>query len=173
MNRQEKAGVIQSLNENILASKATFLVEYQGINVEQLQKLRKNLRVQGGDLKVAKARLMKRAISNTQADVLDPLLKDQIALVFARTDIASIAKVLRDFSKEVEACKIVGGNLGNSLLDAASVLQIAQLPSREVLLAQLMGLMLAPMTQCVQVLNVLIVRLLWTLKQIEATKQQS
>lgn len=172
MNRQEKSQVVQMLGEDLEVSKAVFLVAYKGLAVEQLQALRKGLRGAQGTLKIAKARLMKRAAIQASVDQLSPLLKDQIGLVFARNEVASVAKILRDFAKNNEHLKLVGGVLGRSLLDAVSVDRLAQLPSREVLLAQLLGVMNAPVSNLVRLLNLLIVRLLLVLKAIEGIKSQ-
>jgi large subunit ribosomal protein L10 len=170
MNRQEKTYVVQGLEERLVSSEAAFLVGYKGLAVEQMQKLRSDLRAAQGVLKVAKARLMKRAAHKAHLDILDPLLKDQIAFVFVAEDIARVAKVLHDFSQN-NALKIVGGRLGTSLLDAQAVLDVAKLPSREILLARLLGVMNAPSTNLARVLHLLIARLLYVLKEIERTKQ--
>lgn len=171
MNRQEKVNAVQKLTDAFGASDASFLVGYKGLGVEQLQALRRRLQSAGGVLKVAKARLAKRAVSEKNA-VLGPLLKDQVALVFASGQVQLVAKELVDFSKNNEQLKLVGGVFDASLLDAAAIVQIAHLPSKQVLIAQLLGTMQAPMTNMVCVLNALIVRLLWVLKQIEEKKQQ-
>lgn len=172
MNRQQKETVIASLKESLTTSKASFLVGYQGLTVEKMQKLRGLLREQGGSLKVAKARLMKRAVEGLEEqEQMVPHLKEQICMVFASNEAPAIAKVLYDFSESNEALKLVAGSMDGMLLDGSSIVRIASLPSREVLLAQVCGAVQAPASQFVNVLNVMILRLLWTLKQVGEKKQ--
>jgi large subunit ribosomal protein L10 len=173
MNRQQKAEVIDFLKDNFSKSHASFIVGFQGLTVSQLRTLRGKLRKNGGKLKVAKARLMKIAAEGMEgADTLLPYCKNQIGVVFTTDQAPAIAKVLSDFSKENEALKLVAGYLDTSFLDSASIGRIASLPSREVLLAQVCGTIKAPTTNFVNVLNVLMLRLLWTLKQVGEKKQQ-
>src|SRR5580698_3870453 len=101
MNRQEKEQVIKSLKNEFAESQASFLVGYKGLTVAQVQALRRKLRSQGGEFKVVKARLMKRAAEGVVgAQELEPYFKNQVALVFVNKEVAPIAKTLVDFSKE-------------------------------------------------------------------------
>ncbi len=172
MNRQQKVDVVNFLEDNFSKNAASFLVGFQGLTVGQLQNLRGELRKTGSILKIAKARLVKRAVEdkNGGQDLL-PYCKNQIGLVFADMDAPAAAKVLQQFSKEHEALKIIAGCLDSHLLDAASVVRIASLPSKDVLRAQLCGTLNMPMVSFVNVLNVLIVRLLWVLSKIAEEKQ--
>lgn len=169
MNRQQKEVVIDSLSGEFGHSSASFLVGVKGLSVKQMEKLRADLRESGGKLKIAKARLMKLAVQNSEHDVsmLDPFLKEQIGIVFAHDQVPSVAKALYEFSKTNDALKLVAGCFEKSLLEPQDVMRIATLPSREVLLAQLCGTLKAPISGFANVLNVLILRLLWTLKRIE------
>lgn len=173
MNRQEKAQVIESVKSGFEQSKAAFLVGYQGLTVKQLQSLRRELRAQGGSLQVVKARLMKRAASEVPSGkVLEPYFREQIGLVFASNESPAVAKVLHEFAKKNELLKLVAGSLGEQLLDSQAIVRIANLPSREVLLAQLCGTLQAPMTGLVSALNQVPLRLLWALNQYAQQKQQ-
>lgn len=174
MNRQEKLAVIEHLKEGFVGSAGLFVVNYQGLTVVQMQKLRKELRQQGGAFKVAKARLVKRAVSGMEGvDTLTPFLKEQIGIVFADKEVSAIAKVLRDFAKENEAFELVVGHIDQKTLTANDVVRIASLPSREVLLAQVCSLLQAPSAGLVRVLNGMTLQLLWTLKQVGDQKQAS
>lgn len=171
MNRQQKESLVQDLRQNFEGAKASFLVDYQGMTVNGLRDLRKQLRDQSACVKVAKARLMKRAVHGMQgSDVFIPYIHGQVALVFANDDVGATAKALHTFATANEKLKLVGGFMDAYVLDAHEVVRIASLPSREVLLAQVCGTMKAPTRQFVSVLNLLIVRLLIVLKQI-AEKQ--
>lgn len=172
MNRQQKEQVIASLNELLAQSEASFIINYRGLSVAQLQSLRNNLRKDGGTVRVAKARLMKRATEGVDGiDELVPHLKEQIALVFAQKETPAVAKTLHTFAKENEALDIVAGFFEKQVLDKDSVVAIASLPSRDVLLAMLLGGMQAPVSGFARVLNMLILRLLFVLKQIAEKKQ--
>jgi large subunit ribosomal protein L10 len=154
MNRQEKEQVIQSLKDSFSASQAAFLVGYKGLSVKEVQTLRRKLRDQGGTFKVTKARLMKLAAEGvTGVQDLTPYFKEQVALVFAQKDVAPIAKTLIDFAKEHKALSVVAGSAEQSLLDNRAIVFMATLPSREILLAQLCGVLMAPAASLARVIN--------------------
>lgn len=173
MNKQQKALVVELLRENFSQSKGSFLVGYKGMTVEQMKTLRRALRTKGGKLKVAKARLMKRAVNEINgSEQLNPYLKDQIGIVFVSQEVPAIAKVLYDFSKKNEALKMIAGKLDSQIIDASACVRIASLPSREVLLAQACGVMKAPMFNLVSLLNITMMRLLFVLKQAADKKKE-
>lgn len=172
MNRQEKETVVSELKENFAASTGLFLVGYRGMTVAQLQRLRKMVRQNQGHLKVAKVRLVKRAIEGLPgSEELAPLLREQVALVFAEKESPAIAKAIADFAKENEALKIVAGYIDAAVLPASVVSRIASLPSREVLLAQLCGTLKAPASRLVGLLSGMQTKLVVVVKQIEQKKQ--
>lgn len=172
MNRPEKASLIESLKDDFTNSKASFLVNYKGLSVAQMQTLRREVRAKGGKIRVAKNRLIKRAIGDVGGVCdLESYLKDQLGVVFAADDFTDVAKVLSDFSKKHPRLTLVAGCLETELIDKEKISQLALLPSREILLAQLCGTLRAPMSGLVNVLNVLVLRLLWTLKQVAEKKQ--
>jgi large subunit ribosomal protein L10 len=172
MNRQQKSEVVDFLKNNFSENQASFLVGFQGLTVAQMQDLRRELRKQGGTLKVTKARLMKRAAVGLKcSDELAPFFKGQIGLVFADKETPNVAKVLYEYAKKHEALKLVAGCFEDSVLDGSSIVRIASLPSREVLLAQVCGTLKAPLTSFVTVLNMQTLRLLWTLQAIGDAKK--
>lgn len=119
----------------------------------QLQKLRKQLRTVGGSFNVAKARLMKLAARDVEGYApLEPYFKDQIGIVFATQELAPVAKVLAEFSKDHASLKIVAGFGEQMFLDAARIEFVASLPSRDTVLAQLCGVLKAPIAQLARVL---------------------
>jgi large subunit ribosomal protein L10 len=172
MNRQQKVEVIEHLKESFANTQASFLVGFQGLTVAQMQELRGELRKEGGKLKVTKARLMKRA-ADTQAGTKEivPLFKGQVGIVFSTKESPAIAKVLFEYAKKNEALKLIAGSMDQMFLDASSIGRIATLPSKEVLLAQVCGTIQAPLASFVTVLNMQVLRLLWTLKQVGDKKQ--
>lgn len=171
MNRQDKTKVIESLRNEFQNSNASFLVGYRGLTVFQITDLRKKLREQGGKLHVAKVTLIKRALDEVpEVEGLRSFLGDQIALVFSKNESTAVAKVLSDFSKEFEQLQLIGGSLESSILDADSIKQIASLPSRDILLAQVCGTLKAPISKLAFVLNALLSKPLIVLKEIEKKK---
>ncbi len=173
MNRQQKESVVSQLRKEFSHSEAAFLVGYRGLTVHQLERLRGDLRQKGGTFKITKARLMKLAVEGLDGQQdLTPFFKNQVGLVFSTQETPAIAKVLNDFAKEHQALELVVGCLDKKVLQKNDVIRIASLPSREVLLAQVAGTLNAPISGLASVLNILIVRLLWTLKQVEEQKNQ-
>lgn len=174
MNRQQKEMVVELFHKDFLANKGTFFVNYSGLTVNQMQQLRRKLREKGGALKIAKMRLVKRALADVEgASGLLSHCKNQVGVVFAydSAEVSGVAKTLNDFSKDNESLGLVIGCVDAQLLDKAAITRIASLPSKEVLLAQLCGTLNAPLTSLVFGLNSVIAKLLIALKEIENQKQ--
>jgi len=154
MNRQQKEHLVQGLSEKFTVNEAAFIVKYQGLSVPELQELRFKLEVKNGVFKVAKNRLMKLAMSKEAEDLgMRSLMKGQTGLVFVKSDYTGVAKVLADFAKKHEEFEIVAGCCESQLFDSVSVKKLALIPSREVLLARLCGVLNAPVAQFVWVLS--------------------
>lgn len=171
MNRQKKEQLIANLKNDISTNEAAFLINYRGLSVAQMQGLRKNLKGGEAHLKVVKARLLRRALF--EIDNKHSLLsfcKEQIALIFVPNDISFSAKVLRNFSKKYSNLAVVAGLFEDQLLDKDAILSIALLPSRDVLLAQVCGVIKSPMTRLAYLLNQIPLKLIWTLRAIEDKK---
>jgi len=172
MNREQKTALVESLKDDFKNSQASFLVGYKGLSVNQMQTLRRAVRAKGGKLKIAKNRLVKRAVSEVDGVcALQEQLKEQLGVVFAADEFTQVAKVLSDFSKNNPALSLVAGCLEAELIDKAKISQLAMLPSRDVLLSQLAGTLQAPTTKFAALLNTMVIRLLWTLKQVGDKKQ--
>jgi len=154
MNKQQKEQVVSTLRASLAGAQASFLVGYKGLTVNDLQELRKKLRAEGGTLQVAKARLIKRAVTELPVQEFAPLCKDQIALVYTKKEAAPIAKVVVEFGKDRKVAPvIISGYAEQRLLDAKTISFLATLPSRQVLLAQLCGLLQAPVAQLARTLQ--------------------
>lgn len=145
MNRQGKQTVIEGLKKDFAQSKGSFLVGVKGMTVAQIQALRKGLREHGGTLKVAKNTLMKIAAQdNAAAQNLAPYFKEQVGIVFFTQESTSVAKVLHTTTKEVEHLKLVAGVVDAQVVDKNTIVMLASLPSREVLIARICGALKAP-----------------------------
>ncbi len=172
MKREHKEAVISDLHQMMSAAQATFLINYKGMSVAALQGLRKNLRGDGSKLRVTKATLMRLAAKDIPgADQFADNFKDQVGLVFASGDVSGTAKQLVSFSKEHTALKVIVGLYNARMLTTQDLNYLASLPSREVLIGQLLGTMQAPMTNFVRILHLLIARLVYVLKDIERKQQ--
>jgi large subunit ribosomal protein L10 len=167
MNRQQKEAVVSELKDKLSASQATFLIGYKGLDVASMQTLRRGLRDADGELKVTKARLMKIAANDVDGmQNFADSFKDQVGLVFANSEVLAVAKTLATFAKEHKALDLVSGFFEAKVMSKAQIDYLASLPSKEGLLALLMGTLQAPVGNFARLLNMMIVRLLIVLKQI-------
>lgn len=171
MNRQEKELQIESLVSDFKKSQATFLVGVQGLSVSQLQDLRKHLREQGGQMRVAKNTLSKIASTEIpEVRELSPYFKRQVALVFAMSESPAVAKVLYTLSQANEKIDIVAGCFESRVIDKEMIKFLGSLPARPVLAAQVCGMLSAPLAQQVGVLHQVLASFLWVLQEVEKKK---
>lgn len=148
MNRGQKEILVTTLKQDFSESNASFLISLKGISVAKMQVLRKNLKANGGKLKVAKDRLVKIAIKDISCTQdLSPYLKNQLGVVFSNNDPVAVAKILYNFAKENEQLKIVAACFESKIIEKDSIEKIAKLPSREVLIAQICGMLKIPMAK--------------------------
>ena len=141
MARPDKAAVVTDVRERISGSSATMLTEYRGLTVGQLAALRAELRKSGAEYRVVKNTLTKIAVRDAGFEVPDDLLTGPTAVAFCGEDPVAAAKALRAFAKANPALVVKGGILEGRFIDAGEAGRLADLASREELLAQLAGLM--------------------------------
>jgi len=152
VNREEKARVIEELAEK-LRGNYVVLVDYQGMNVAQSTRLRARSRESGVEFVVAKNTLARRAADAVGVESLSELLKGPTAMAFSEDPVAG-AKLMVEFSDEVESFEVKGGLLDSSrVVDAAGVIALSRLPGREQLIAQVIGGVQSPIAGLVSVLN--------------------
>ncbi|HET6870046.1 MAG TPA: 50S ribosomal protein L10 [Solirubrobacteraceae bacterium] len=166
MNRDQKAAVVEELAGQIRSSDAVFAVDYRGISVAQAADLRARLRESGTRFRIVKNSLTERAADEAGASALKDLLTGPTALAFVSGDAALAAKALNDAARALHTLEFKGGMMDGGALSAADVVAIARLPAREVLHAQLVGTIAAPITGLVRGLNALIAGLAIQLKAI-------
>jgi large subunit ribosomal protein L10 len=167
MNREEKAAVIDQIADELGASEAIFALDYRGITVAQIAELREKLRPTETKLRVAKNSLSERAADKAGVADIKPLLFGPTALALVKGDAAAAAKVLSDTARALRGpLEFKGGLLSGTVLSPADVEAIAKLPSREVLEAQLVGTIAAPLSGLARTLNALIQGLAVQLGQI-------
>lgn len=152
--RAEKEAEVANLSEKLGKAKATFIVDYKGMNVEQVTSLRKKLSTVKSEMKVVRNTLAIRALKDhpkSEKAISDDLVGTN-AFVFAYEDISASAKALSQMSDEVEAMKLKTGVMEGDRLDAQKIKFLSTLPSKDVLRSQLLALMNTPATNMVRVL---------------------
>ena len=148
--RPEKVAVVDEVRERFAGSEAALLTEYRGIDVTDMQTLRRSLRAAGGDYKIYKNTLVRFAVRELGLEIED-LLTGPTAIAFVPADGSgdpvTVAKTLRDFARGNPHLVVKGGVLGGDILSEVEAKALADIAPREELLAQLAGLMAAPMQQ--------------------------
>ena len=153
--RPEKVAVVDEVREKLRNADAAVLTEYRGLSVAALAKLRSELRPAGGEVKVYKNTLVRRAAQEAGVEPLAEQLVGPSGVVFVTGDVAAAAKALRDFAKTNPLLVIKGGALSGTSLSDKDVQALADLPSRDVLLSQIAGAFQAPMVKMAGLLQAL------------------
>lgn len=153
---EQKKKVVADLVESIKAAQAGVLVDYRGITVEQDTKLRKQLREAGVEYKVVKNTLTRFAANELGFQELDEQLNGPTALAISDTDPVAPAKIISDFAKEAETISIKAGFLDGKVISLDEIKQLASTPSRDVLIAKIMGSLNAPVSKLVRTLQALV-----------------
>ena len=146
MPTAEKERVLQDATSRIAGVRGIYLADFTGMSVEKLSMLRKRCREQQVQFHVIKNTLLKRAFHSHGITALDDQLVGPTGLVFSPVNEMTPAKILSEFAKEHERPRIKAAVVDGRLFDEKAIAQLAKLPSREVLLSQLLGTFIAPMT---------------------------
>jgi len=154
LNRSEKEAVIEEVTGLAAKAQTLVLAEYRGIKVADMTKLRNDARKQGVNLSVLKNTLARRAVAGSQFEVVGDQMTGPLIYGFS-VDAVAAAKVVADFAKTNDKLVIRGGAYGGKALDVDGVKQLAAIPSKEVLLAQLCGLLMSPISRTAVVLGAL------------------
>ena len=169
MNKEEKKIFVADMKDRLQRAQATFIVDYQGLHVEAMNRLRKELKQIGTEFQVVKNRLMKLACQDTEAESLKEHFAGSCALAITYDDIVASAKVLVDFSKDNEKLDIRIGQMSGKPMDLDAIKRLADLPGQDELLSQVLSAMKEVPTSLVRVLNGVVVSLL---NVLEALKPQ-
>ena len=154
LNRNEKAAVVADVAAQAARSQTLALAEYRGLTVEHLNKLRVEARAKGVYLHVLKNTLARRAVAGTPFESASESMVGPLIYGFSEDAVAA-AKVIADFAKTNDKLVIKGGAYSGKALDVNGVKQLANIPSKEVLLAQLCGLLMSPISRTAVVLGAL------------------
>ncbi len=172
MKREQKETLVASMRDSLQNANGSFLVNYRGLTVAQLQDLRRSLRASKGRMQVAKWRLMRIAAEGVEGiSDFQGVFGDQVGLVFADEEVPPIAKAIVEFAKQNDALEVLSGFFESHALTADQIKALASLPSRDVLLGMVAGTLQAPIAGLARVLNGLLVKLVCALSEIEKQKQ--
>ncbi len=153
MRKEEKTAVVAQLAESLNRASIAVISEYKGIKAGESDDLRRRFRAAQGEFRVAKNTLVRLAIKNTKFEALEPSLGGAVGLVLSYADPVELAKTINSLRELGERFKVRSGVLEGKPLTAVEISALAALPSREVLLAQLLGLLQAPATRLARLLN--------------------
>lgn len=170
--RPEKAGKVAELKDLLTSSKGVVLVDYCGLTVAEDTELRSKMREAGAKYMVAKNTFIRIAAKEAGIEGLDAYLEHNTAVAFSAEDPVAPAKILNDFSKDHKALEIKAGILDGKVIGLDEVKAVAELPSREELLAKLVGSMQAPISGLVNVLQGTIRNFVYTLEAVRQKKEQ-
>ena len=172
LNRSEKAGVVEEIGAQIADAQSIIVAEYRGLGVGAITALRKQARNSGVHLRVLKNTLARRAVAGTPFEGLASHLVGPLMYGISKDPVAA-AKVLNDFAKGNDKLVLKAGAMPNFVMDAAGVKALATMPSRDELLAKLLGTMQAPIAQFVRTLNEVPGRFVRTLAALEKQKAEA
>lgn len=153
--RPEKAIYLEEVSSWLHQSPYLIIADYAGLKVSQFSELRKRLQGAQAEIHVVKNTFIRRAIANEKLPELEEaVLSGQTAVIWGRSDVCSAAKILKTFAAEFEKPKLRAGIVDRMVVNQQGIIALADLPSREVLLAQLLGLISTPAQRLVSILNV-------------------
>ncbi len=153
ITKERKRELIESYVEMLSQSQGAIFTNYRGLTVSQLEAVRNKMREINTPYHVVKNTLFKRALNQAGLPVPEEMFVGPVATGFCHTELAATAKALMDFAKEFEAFEIKGGLLGDRIVGVGGVKTLAELPPRDVLLAQVVGSFQAPITGLVTALS--------------------
>ena len=166
MNKQEKAREIDTMRGVLMEVPPTFVMSYTGLTVNDVAALRKKVRATSSTYRVVKNRLMLRALKETPLEPLSPEFRGPTVIAYSSEEPSALAKVLDEFAKTNKGLKFKAGFVDGRVIGGEQFSELANLPSREVLLARLLGALQGPMTNLVKVLKAPVRDLVLVLDQI-------
>lgn len=169
--RQKKEELLQEIKEKLDRANVVVLADYRGLDVAAITKLRQQLRNSGSELKVSKNTLTLKAATELGFEGLEKYLEGPTAIALGYEDLVAPAKILSDFAKEYKVLEIKGGLLEGKAIDANEIKSLAALPSREVLLAKMLGSMQSPMYGFAGCLQGLLRNFVYALEAIRQQKE--
>ena len=170
--RADKVAVVNEVRGRLEASGGALLTEYRGLSVAELAELRRDLARAGGEYKIYKNTLVRLAVADSPQASIQDLLTGPTAIAFVDGDVSAVAKALRDFARSNPSLVVKGGIVGDGLLSASEITVLADLPSRDVLLAQVAGAFAAPVQQLAGLIQALPRNLAYGLSALMAKREE-
>ncbi|MCX6827347.1 MAG: 50S ribosomal protein L10 [candidate division Zixibacteria bacterium] len=172
MPKQEKIDSVDKIKKYLHGSKAVFVTDCTGLNVEGITRLRKNLRENSSKYLVAKNTLIKIAVKNTEYENITNYLSGQTALAFGYDDPSVPAKILYNAYKQTERPVIKVFVMDSKLFEGKDIIRLAELPSREVLLSQIVASVESPLSSLICSIDGLFQELVGTLEALAKSKNE-
>jgi len=174
LSRQRKEELVSSYVEGFAAANHVFLVDYKGVSVPEVTELRSRIREVGGEYTVVKNRLVHLAIEGSAIEGLKEHFEGPVAVAYTSEDPVALAKALSDFSDDVPAIEFRAGLVEGQAVEAGQIKAIAELPSREELVAKLVFLLQSPIARFVRAMGAIPQQLVNVLNQVaqEKAKQE-
>ena len=173
MDKHEKVKFVADLHDLLEKAQGVFIVEYKGLDVEAMNSLRTEFKKINAEFQVVKNRLLKLACQGTESESIKDYMQGPSAIALTYDDVIAPAKVLINFAGANERLKVKGGQISGRMLDAPDLKRLAELPEKDVLMAQVLAAMQAVPASFVRVLNQVMANLLNVLSAIELQKEES
>ncbi len=170
MNQTEKERVVEDVRQELNRASVVIVTRYRGLSVADMTRLRREMHASGSQYRVIKNTLARRATQGTLFEGLAPFLTGPTGVAISADPVAP-AKVLAAFTKKTPMLEVVGGVLNGTVLNASGIGELAKLPSREVLIAKVLGTMIAPIQSFVGVLVAVPAGLVRVLDRIRESKE--
>jgi large subunit ribosomal protein L10 len=170
---KEKKEVVASVKEAVDASSIVVFADFRGLKVSEVTELRKQLKTENASIRVVKNTLARKALAELNIEYPASYLVGPGAIVNTDSDAAKVSKILVDFSKQSENLKLKGGLLEKSVIDLETINKLAKLPSREELIAKVVGGIKSPLTSLVYALSSPINGIVAVLHQIKESKEKN
>ena len=171
MLKKEKIALVEGLKKRLTSAQSIFLTNFTGIDVKDINELRRSFRESSVEYLVAKNSLIKRAVADTSLDQLEPYLVGPTALVLTDDDGVNAAKIITRFAEEHGSFSVKAGVMSEKIIDPGQVKSIASLPTKEVMLSRLLGLLNYPITELLYILNDTTARAVRILSRVAEAKQ--
>lgn len=173
MNRDEKAAIVAELNESFSRAKFSVVADYCGLTVSDLEKIRRDLRETSSEIRIAKNTLLRRAVTDTSCESLTDDFTGTTAIVMSYDDPVAPAKVLAKCAEDYDAFQLRSAVLEGEKITIDDLVALSKLPSKEVLLGQLLSVMNGVPTAFVRVLSAVPQNLLYGLQAVKDQKEQA
>ena len=172
LSKEQKLEQAKEFNTKFANASSIFVIDYQGLNVKEMQKLRKNVKSANAELSVVKNNVLKYGAAGTHAEKITNMFVGPTAVALSSEDPVSIAKVFIESSKEFQQIKIKGGIVDGNILNETEINSLSKLPSRNVMYAQLMGLLNSPMVNFLNVIKNMQSRVLYAISAVKDLKEK-